>query len=84
MIKQLTPPGNFLAEQHTREHFKANWVPQLFSRDHYTAWQAEGRSLAQVVRTHARRLLVEHKPPPLAEAAEAAVRKILAEDGRIP
>ncbi len=84
MIKRLTPRGNFLAEKHTREHFKVNWMPQLFSRDRYTAWQAEGRSLAQVVRAQARRLLAEHKPPPLAEAAEAAVRKILAEDGRIP
>jgi trimethylamine--corrinoid protein Co-methyltransferase len=84
MIKRLTPRGNFLAEQHTRQHFKENWMPQLFSRDHYAAWQEKGRSLAQVVRAHTRRLLADHKPPPLPAAAEAAVRQILAEDGRIP
>ena len=84
MIKRLTPRGNFLTEQHTREHFKANWMPQLFSRVHYTLWQEEGRSMAQVVRAHTRRLLAEHKPPPLSEAAETAVRNILTEDGRIP
>lgn len=81
MIKRLTPRGNFLAERHTRDHFKELWMPRLLSRDNYTIWQEKGQTLEQVVRASARRLLEDHQPPPLPDEAAFALEEILAKSG---
>jgi trimethylamine--corrinoid protein Co-methyltransferase len=80
LIKRLTPRGNFLAERHTRAHFRAYWRPKIFSRDSFEAWQAKGRmSVTEAAHQRALRLLAEHQPPPLSAEAEAAIESILAE-----
>jgi trimethylamine--corrinoid protein Co-methyltransferase len=78
LLKRLTPRGTFLAQQHTRDHSKTYWRPQIFTRDSFEAWQGKGSvSVEASARERALRLLAEHKPPPLASATEAAIEDIL-------
>jgi trimethylamine--corrinoid protein Co-methyltransferase len=78
LVKRLTPRGNFLAEKHTRRHFKDFWRPQILSRDSFETWQGKGRiSVEEAARQRARRLLAEHQPPPLSAKAEAEIERIL-------
>jgi len=79
LIKRLTPRGNFLAERHTRDHFKAYWRPRIFSHDSFEAWQHKGQtSVYEAARQRALHLLAEPQPPPLSAAAEAALEDLLA------
>lgn len=78
MTKRLTPKGNFLAERHTRDHHKAYWRPEIYSRDSFEAWQSKGgETVEEAARRRALRLLAEHEPPPLPSAAAAAIEDIL-------
>ncbi|KAF5030146.1 Glycine betaine methyltransferase [anaerobic digester metagenome] len=43
VIDHVGPSGNFLAEEHTLNHFRENWVPQDFIRVNYETWKAEGK-----------------------------------------
>lgn len=42
VIKSVGPNGNFLAEVHTLQHFRENWVPKTLIRTSYENWQAAG------------------------------------------
>ena len=85
LIKRLTPRGNFLAEKHTRRHFKEFWRPNILCRDSYETWQGKGSiSVEEAARGRARRLLAEHRPPPLAAQAEADIERILSGSARCP
>jgi trimethylamine--corrinoid protein Co-methyltransferase len=78
LIRRLTPKGNFLAERHTRAHFRAYWMARIFSRDSYETWNRKGAaSVEGAARERARRLLAEHRPPPLPATAETAIDRIL-------
>jgi trimethylamine--corrinoid protein Co-methyltransferase len=80
LIKRRTPKGNFLVERHTRDHFKAYWRPNILVRDSYDTWRTKGAtSVEEAARQRARRLIAEHKPPPLSSRAEAAIEEILRE-----
>ncbi len=77
MIKRLTPRGNFLAEKHTRRHFREFWRPHILIRDSYEVWQRDGRTVEELARQRALDLLAAHAPPPLPAEAEAAIERIL-------
>lgn len=78
MIKRRTPRGNFLVERHTRDHFRAYWRPQIFSRDSFEVWQGKGKvTVDEAARRRTLDLLAEHEPPPLSPAAEAEIERIL-------
>jgi len=77
LIKTNTPRGNFLKAKHTRSNFKEHWQPGILSREQYESWLAKGNSIEQICRNEAKRLLEEHQPPAMAEAAEDKLELIL-------
>ncbi len=72
-IQQTGPGGNFLAADHTLEHFREFWQPELFSRQRLAAWQEQGsKSLGARVRekTVERMKQSEGSPLPGSQAEE--------------
>ncbi len=66
VIQAAGPGGNYLAADHTLEHFRDFWQPELFSRQRLAAWQEEGaRSLGRRVREKTVELLRQAKGSPL-------------------
>jgi trimethylamine--corrinoid protein Co-methyltransferase len=73
VIQQTGPGGNFLAADHTLEHFREFWQPELFSRQRLAAWQEEGaKSLGRRVREKTVELLrqAQGSPLPASQAKE--------------
>jgi len=78
MIKQAGPEGSYLATEHTRQHFRSIWYPELFERDTYGVWQKQGaKTLAERAAEQVERILQEHTPPPLPNAVQAQLRDIV-------
>lgn len=43
VIRRVGPGGNFMAEEHTAEHFRKEWwLPELMNRDRYYSWKESG------------------------------------------
>ncbi len=74
VVRQVGPGGNFLAEEHTVEHFRKElWLPgAAWTRESWDAWAAGGkRSMAERIKDEVKRILDSHKPEPLeAETAK--------------
>jgi trimethylamine--corrinoid protein Co-methyltransferase len=73
VIQAAGPGGNYLASDHTLEHFRDYWQPELFSRQRLAAWQEEGaRSLGRRVREKTVELLrqAQGSPLPASQAKE--------------
>lgn len=70
-IHAVRPGGGFLGEDHTLEHFGwAQWQPGLIDRLRHGAWEQRGNEKARVI-------LAEHRPAPLPDATETAIRDVL-------
>jgi trimethylamine--corrinoid protein Co-methyltransferase len=80
VIRQVGPGGNFLAHEHTAEHFRREiWFPRLMDRTKFDAWQAAGsKTLGDRVRDRVAQILAEHRPPALPSAVDAGISDILA------
>ncbi|NOR33534.1 MAG: hypothetical protein GQ579_02515, partial [Bacteroidales bacterium] len=77
LIKANTPRGNFLKEDHTRQHYDQHWQPEIFSRDAYETWQEKGTTIESLCRQKARDILTSHQPEPLPAKVEAELELIL-------
>jgi trimethylamine--corrinoid protein Co-methyltransferase len=80
MIDELGPDGDFLGTDHTMEHFRERWYPNVFERGNYEQWQAAGSmNLGERAAERVSRILEEHKREPLpkdvAEQVSAIVRR---------
>jgi len=68
--------GHFLAEKHTRQHIGERWIPELThprpSLDHKPSPDIRRRARARLDR-----ILAEHQPEPLDDAARSELRAIL-------
>ena len=78
LIEKVGPGGNFVAEQHTFDHFRQHlYFSKLLSRDNYDGWQAKGSKTFGAVATEAARALLKtHQPPALPPAETAEIKKI--------
>ena len=68
VVRQVGPGGNFLAEEHTVEHFRKElWLPgTAWTRESWDAWASGGkRSMAERIKDEVKRILDSHKPEPL-------------------
>ena len=76
VIANVGPRGHYLAQEHTRQHLKQVWLPGLS----HPRPPLDGTPLPDI-RQRARdefdRILAEHEPEPLEEAAQAEIRTIL-------
>jgi len=69
VIQEVGIGGNYLAEEHTLEHFRDEfWVPKLFDRRPYEAWENDGgKDLKSRCDDKVREILAKRQVPPLAD-----------------
>jgi trimethylamine--corrinoid protein Co-methyltransferase len=78
LIDEIGPEGQYLDCQHTLDHFRERWYPNLFDRSSFDGWQAKGeKSLGQRAVEEVDRILEEHKPEPLPKDIAKAVHKVV-------
>lgn len=78
VIHQVGPGGDFLASDHTFDHFQDFWQPTLFSRQRAEEWLAEGgRGLGQRLRDKTLAIIEGHNPEPLPEGVREEIAYIL-------
>jgi len=78
-IHRARPGGGFFADDHTLENWKkAQWLPRVVDRMRYDNWKKRGgKDMATRANEWARRILHEHRVPPLPDAAESAIVEVL-------
>lgn len=78
VIDKIGPDGNFMAAQHTRKHYREDWVPQLFERRNYETWQKAGsKSMRQRAQEKALEILAHHQPVPLPADVQQQLDRIV-------
>lgn len=66
VIDKVGPGGHFIAEDHTFNHFRQNWVPQLMDRTTFGDWSKAGsKTLGQRAAEQVQSILKEHEVPAL-------------------
>ena len=78
LIDQVGPDGSFLDSDHTMQHFRERWYPQVFERGNYDQWmEAGGLSLDLRAAQRADTILKEHQPEPLPEDVQQQLKAIV-------
>lgn len=78
VIESIGPGGHFLAHPHTRAHMRERWRSELFLRDTWDEWVANGRpDPRDRARQKVREILATHEPEPLADDLDRELRKIV-------
>lgn len=78
LIDRVGPGGNFLAEDHTLEHFRSHWVPSIMDRTQM-AVDDSGVTIKHsqdLLREKTLKILEEHHPQPLPEDKVAELKKL--------
>ena len=79
-IKRVGPGGHFLDDDHTLDHFKENWQPDLTDRNTYEDWKSRGaKSMGQLAKEKIKGILKNHRPQPLPIEVDTAIENILEE-----
>ena len=81
VIERVGPGGHYLAQEHTRQHFrKEMWFPTLIDRQMRRAWEAGGaKTMAERVRARVVDILEHHEPMQIPSEVEARLKEIVAE-----
>lgn len=71
--------GVFTATEHTARHFRQEqWIPDLWAREMYHTWQAQGgRKDVEVAEEKARGILESHFPRGISEETERELRGVI-------
>jgi trimethylamine--corrinoid protein Co-methyltransferase len=78
LIDEIGPDGQFLDSEHTLEHFRERWYPNLFDRNNYDGWLAKGgKTLSERATERVAAILAEHQPEPLPDDVAKAVHAIV-------
>ena len=78
LIDQVGPDGEFLGSDHTFEHFRDRWYPDLFERANYDQWLAEGgKTLGERAADRVEEILSTHQPDPLPPDIVQAIDAII-------
>jgi len=85
VVRSVGPGGNFIAEEHTAEHFRQElFFPKLLSRDFWDTWVADGR---KDMRTRSMEMvegvLATHQPVPMDADTLKRVDGVVADAKRI-
>jgi trimethylamine--corrinoid protein Co-methyltransferase len=79
IIKRVGPGGHFLADEHTFNHFRENWQPDLTDRRTHEDWQSRGsKSMGQLAKEKIKKIEANHQPEPLSPEVEAEIEGVLA------
>ena len=78
VIERVGPGGNYLAEDHTARHFRAeHWFPELLDRQFFDAWAAAGATdMRARCRQKLDHILRTHEPEPPCEELSAELDRI--------
>ena len=84
VIRKTGPGGNYLAEDHTFEHFRSElWFPQLLDRNYWEGWLERPRKdMMSRCREMKDAILRDHAPVPLDGDTLKEVDKLLADARR--
>jgi trimethylamine--corrinoid protein Co-methyltransferase len=79
VIDSVGPGGHFLAEDHTRKHYRSqSWFPSLMDRTRRQDWEKSGgRTMGDRAQEKLDRLLTGHAPVPLDQGVQAQIDAIL-------
>lgn len=78
LIDSVGPGGEYLTSDHTLEHFKKNWFPDLISRVPYEKWEQEGqKDLGARARDRIVHIIENHNPKPLSDGLRSELHKIV-------
>ena len=79
VIRSVGGEGNYLAEEHTFNHFRTElWFPELLDRNYWEGWLArEHKDMMSRCRVTKERLLAEHEPVPMPEDLRKDVDSLL-------
>ncbi len=79
-IKRVGPGGHFLDDDHTLDHFRENWQPDITDRKTIDQWEAKGSTtMGQRAKEKVGYILANHKPEPLPEEVDAEIDRILSQ-----
>jgi len=77
-IKRVGPGGHFLSDDHTLDHFRENWQPDLTDRRTYEDWKSRGaKSMGQLAKEKIKKIRQSHQPQPLASEVDAEIESVL-------
>ena len=78
LIDEVGPDGQFMDSDHTYEHFRERWYPDLFDRNNHDGWLAQGgKTLAERATDRVGEILETHKPEPLPDDMVQRLRAIV-------
>ncbi len=78
VIQRVGPGGHFLADEHTFNHFRENWQPDLTDRRTYEDWQSRGaKSMGRRAVEKIKKISQSHQPEPLSAEVEALIESVL-------
>ncbi len=82
VIHRVGPGGNFLADDHTLEHFRQWWQPELLERRRHDHWRADGsRCLRERVKEKTLAALASSRGSPAGEALGREIASVLHDNG---
>ena len=77
-IKRVGPGGHFLSDDHTLDHFRENWQPDLTDRRTYEDWKTRGaKSMGQLAQEKIKKIMEIHQPQPLSPEVDAEIERVL-------
>ena len=78
LIAELRDEGNYLETDHTMEHYRDRWYPELFERRSYDSWlDRGGRDLGERASEFVEQVLTEHEPEALPDHVREQLRRIV-------
>jgi trimethylamine--corrinoid protein Co-methyltransferase len=84
VIDEVGPGGQFMTHNHTMNHWRELWTPQLFDRQRLDRWEKRGaKDINARVREKTIALMDEHTVPPLPETVDVQIEAILKADQTI-
>jgi trimethylamine--corrinoid protein Co-methyltransferase len=79
LIDEIGPDGQYLDAEHTRDHYREHWYPDLFERDVYHNWSSAGaKTLTERAADRVEAIVTEHTPEPLPADVRKRLRTIVA------
>jgi trimethylamine--corrinoid protein Co-methyltransferase len=77
-IKRVGPGGHYLQDDHTLNHFRDNWQPDITDRRTHETWVADGAtSMEQRAKAKIKHILDNHQPESLSPEAIKKIDHIL-------
>lgn len=77
-IKRVGPGGHFLQDDHTLNHFRDNWQPDIIDRTTYETWTAAGATaMGQRAKAKIKHILATYRPETLSQEVNKAIDEIL-------